>query len=195
MHGSDPCIFFCGRKMALKPIRSTLVWQGSSWSFWEHELAAPNGRSLLKGSVHHPGAVVLIPLREQGGAPEVIMLRQYRLALGQTILELPAGTRGWDEDWLACAQRELREETGYRADSFTLLSEFWPTPGLSDEWMRLYLATGLTPDPLPGDLDEEITLHPIPLAEALAMAEDGRLQDAKSIIGVWQAWRLVTGGQ
>lgn len=181
--------------MAQKPIRSTLVWQGSSWRFWEHELVGENGRSLLKGSIQHPGAVVLIPLQERDGVPEIIMLRQYRLALGQTILELPAGTRGWDEDWLACAQRELREETGFRAESFTLLGEFWPTPGLSDEWMRLYLATGLTPDPLPADPDEEIALHPIPLSEALDMAENGRLQDAKSIIGVWKTWQVVAGGR
>lgn len=179
--------------MTLRPVRSTLVWEGSSWNFWEHELMMANGRSLRKGSIQHPGAVVLIPLQERDGAPEILMLRQYRLALEQTILELPAGTRGWDEDWLDCAQRELREETGCRAESFTLLGEFWPTPGLSNEWMRLYLATDLTPDPLPADLDEEITLHPIPLPEALAMAEDGRLQDAKSIIGVWFAWRQVTG--
>lgn len=181
--------------MALEPIRSTMIWQGGSWNFWEHELAGPNGRSLRKGSIEHPGAVVLIPLQEREDTVEILMLRQYRLALRQTIVELPAGTRGWDEDWLECAQRELREETGYRAESFTLLGEFWPTPGLSNERMRLYLATGLTPDPLPGDADEEIALYPLPLAEALAMAEDGRLQDAKSIIGVWKTWLQVAGGK
>ncbi len=170
----------------MKTIRSEILWQGASWRFRVDELEAPHGERLAKGVIEHPGAVVLVPLRDGADGPEVLMLRQYRLALGQTILELPAGTRGWDEDWLVCAQRELREETGFRADSFQFLAEFWPSPGVSDELMRLYLATGLQPDPLPGDLDEEIELHPLPLTELVAMARHGRLRDAKSIIGVWQ---------
>lgn len=169
----------------MKPKQSEIVWWGDSWHFWQHELALPDGRLLRKGTIDHPGAVVLIPLRDAGTGPEILMLRQYRLALNQTILELPAGTRGWQEDWLACAQRELREETGFRAGHFHFLREFWPTPGLSNERMRLYLATELQPDPLPGDPDEEIELHSLPLSQLLRMAADGRLQDAKSLIGVW----------
>ncbi len=112
------------------------------------------------------------------------MLRQYRRALDQIILELPAGTRGWEEDWLACAQRELQEETGFRAKSLTFLGEVWPAPGVSNELMRLYLATELQPDPLPQDVDEEIELQPMRLSELAAMARDGRIRDAKSIIGI-----------
>jgi ADP-ribose pyrophosphatase len=147
-------------------------------------LALPDGSTLERGVVEHPGAVVLIPLVKQEGESVILMLRQYRSAVSQIILELPAGTRGWDEDWLRCAQRELREETGYRAENFIPLGEIWPAPGLSSELMKLYLATGLTPDPLPADVDEEITLYPIPLSELVAMAQDGRLQDGKSVVGI-----------
>lgn len=165
-------------------VKSDLLWRGASWNFWVHELAAPDGARLQKGVVEHPGSVVLVPVRPGATGPEILLIRQYRLALLETIVELPAGTRHWDEDWLACAQRELREETGYRAETLSFLGEFWPSPGLSGELMRLYAATGLQPDSLPGDVDEEIALYPVPLPEALAMASDGRLRDAKSILGI-----------
>jgi ADP-ribose pyrophosphatase len=112
------------------------------------------------------------------------MLRQYRHVLNETILELPAGTRGWDEDWLACAQRELREETGHRAEKFTPLGQLWPAPGISDELMQLYLVENLSSAPLPGDEDEQIELTPMPLADLVEMAWNGRLQDAKSVVGI-----------
>jgi ADP-ribose pyrophosphatase len=102
-------------------------------------------------------------------------------------LELPAGTRGWDEDWLVCAQRELREETGFRADSLTHLGEIWPTPGISNELMQIFLAMGLQSDPLPQDVDEEIEPQPVLLSDAIMMARDGRIRDAKSIIGIQRA--------
>ncbi|NJN54156.1 MAG: NUDIX hydrolase [Anaerolineae bacterium] len=119
-------------------------------------------------------------------APEILMLRQYRLALDATILELPAGTRGWQEPWQECAQRELREETGFRAAHFSHLGQIWPAPGLTDEVMHLVLAQDLTADPLPGDVDETIEVIPMPLSELIEMAQDGRLQDAKSVVALWR---------
>ena len=161
----------------IKRTHSEPLWQqGDSWRLRLDTLQLPNGRTLQKAAVSHPGAVVLVPIRPSDAGPEILMLRQYRHVLDQEILELPAGTRGWEEDWLACAQRELREETGFRADSFTPLGQVWPAPGLSNELLALYLAEGLHPDPLDGDVDE--------LIEVVAMAQDGRLQDAKSVVGV-----------
>jgi ADP-ribose pyrophosphatase len=161
-----------------------IAWQGSSWRLHIQPVQLPDGDTIEKGIIDHPGAVVTVPLRETAAGPEVIMLRQYRLALDKTILELPAGTRGWQEDWLACAQRELREETGYRADRFQELGRCWPTPGLSNEIMAIFLATGLHPDPLPQDSDEIIDTQPILLDDLVKMALDGQLQDAKSVVGV-----------
>jgi ADP-ribose pyrophosphatase len=161
-----------------------VVWTSRSWRLRVRLLTHPDGSREEKGYIEHPGAVVLVPYQD-GGA--VLMLRQRRATLHQTILELPAGTRGWQEEWESCAQRELREETGLRAATLTPLGEAWPAPGYSDELLRFYLATGLHADPLPADADEEISLEPLPLDELLAMARDGRLRDAKSIVGILRA--------
>lgn len=177
----------------MKVKQSQIAWEGDSWRLRVDTLTAPDGTELDKGFIEHPGAVVLIPLQSpsassvQTGSPEVLMINQYRRAIDETILELPAGTRGWGEDWLACAQRELREETGFRADKIILIGEFWPTPGLSSELMRLCLATGLHPDPLPGDVDEEIEVRPMPLDKLVDMAKNGQILDAKTIVGLLKA--------
>lgn len=163
---------------------SRVVWAGTSWRLRVREVTRPDGRMVEQGSLEHPGSVVLIPLREGG---EIVMVRQYRATLGETILELPAGTRGWEEAWEACAQRELREETGLRAATLTALGEIWPAPGYSDEVMVLYLASGLRPAPLSADFDEVIEVEPVPLDKLVAMARDGRLQDGKSIAGILRA--------
>lgn len=161
-----------------------MVWQGDSWWLEVETLLLPNGRRVERGAIRHPGAVVLVPLQADGESLRVVMIRQYRPVLDATILELPAGTRGWDEAWLACAQRELREETGYRAETFTELGQIWPAPGTSDEQMTIYLATELSSDPLPADVDEEIAVEALPLSDLLAMIKDGRIQDAKTIAGL-----------
>ena len=167
----------------MSPKHSRIEWLGSSWRLRVDEWQTPEGQSYEKGVVEHPGSVVVLPLAGE----EVIMLQQYRHSLGQTILELPAGTRHWDEDWLPCAQRELREETGYRAETFISLGQVWAAPGLSNEVMHLFLASNLSPDPLPADADEMITLQPMPLTELVNMALDGRLADAKSVVTILRA--------
>lgn len=163
---------------------SPIIWQGTSWRLRLDRLQLPDGSVVEKGVVDHPGSVVLVPLRPLADDYELLMLRQYRHALDQTILELPAGTRGWQEDWLVCAQRELREETGCRAATLTDLGEIWPAPGLSNERMRLFIAENLAEDPLSPDVDEQIEVTPLPLSELVRMAYDGRIQDAKSIVGI-----------
>lgn len=185
----------------MKVKQSKVAWEGNSWRLRVDTLVAADGTELDKGFIEHPGAVVLIPVRETavsansaqsnssevGASLEVLMISQYRRAIDEYLLELPAGTREWDEDWLACAQRELREETGYRADKIVLIGEFWPSPGLSSELMRLCLATGLHVDPLPGDVDEEIEVKPMPLDKLVDMAKNGEILDAKSIVGLLKA--------
>lgn len=162
---------------------SRIIWEGSSWRLREERVLLPNGALYAKGIVDHPGSVALVPYKDG----RIFMIQQFRLALKQTILELPAGTRGWDEAWLECAQRELQEEIGYQAESFTPLGRLWPSPGMSNEEMVIFLATGLSPAPLPPDLDEQIEVTPMALTELLPMVKDGRIQDAKTIIGVLRA--------
>ena len=170
--------------------QSRIVWEGK-WRVRVYTFRLADGRLYERGVIDHPGAVVIVPLLPGDDGPHVLMLRQYRPALDRTILELPAGTREADEPWLVCAQRELREETGHRAATFTPLGEVWAAPGLTNERMAVFLAEGLSGDPLPMDADEEIAVEPWPLAELAAMAIDGRLDDAKSVVGILRAARHV----
>ncbi len=172
-------------------MNTTIIWQKEdSWRFEVGSAILPNGQTVERAQIRHPGAVVLVPLT---AVNNVLMLKQYRVALGQTILELPAGTRGWHEPWEQCAQRELREETGHRAARLTPLGDVWPAPGASDELMRFYVSQGLTVDPLEQDEDELLEVTPMPLAELVEMAFDGRVQDGKSVVGIlrtarWLGW-------
>ena len=147
------------------------------------ELSTSVGTILEKGIIDHPGSVVVVPMQGE----EILILRQYRLSLEETILELPAGTREPDEGWLACAQRELREETGYWAENWIPLGHVWPAPGITNEEMAIYLASGLSRAPLPADVDEEIEVVKMPLKELAHMALDGRLMDAKSVVALLRA--------
>lgn len=170
----------------MKPVQSRIVWEGK-WRVRVDTYRLGDGRLAERGTVEHPGAVVMVPLVKRAGGGELLMLRQYRIALDQSILELPAGTREGDEPWLECAQRELQEETGFRAESFVDLGLIWPAPGVSNERMAVFLAEGLTADPLPMDDDEEIAVETWPMDELVAMALDGRLEDAKSVVAILRA--------
>jgi ADP-ribose pyrophosphatase len=142
---------------------------------------------MKKGVIEHPGSVLIVAKAGE----QVLTLSQYRLSLDAWILELPAGSREVDEPWLTCAQRELREETGYQADKWTELGRIWPAPGLTDEVMAIFLAEELSPAPLPGDADEEIEVRSMPLTTLVQMALDGRMQDAKSVVGILRAAQLL----
>lgn len=169
---------------------SRVIWDGK-WQVRVHTVALSDGRIVEMARVDHPGAVVLVPVRPGVDGLEILILRQYRLALGGELLELPAGTRETDESWEQCAQRELREETGYSAAKLVPLGEVWPTPGLSNERMALFMALDLSLDPLPQDDDEEIQVVTMLLDDLVTMALDGRLEDAKSVVALVRADRYL----
>jgi ADP-ribose pyrophosphatase len=132
----------------------------------------------------------------------VLLVRQYRVAVGATLLELPAGTLEVDadgarEDPDLAARRELEEETGMRAGTWQPLTRFFTTPGFTSEDMYLYLATDLVPahgERLGPDEDERLLLDRVPFADALAAIERGEIVDAKSIVGLFWVERLRRGG-
>lgn len=164
--------------MIFKTLKSETVYQGKAFDVRREQLLLPDGKTTWFDLVVHPGAVTLIPVDAQG---RVLFIRQYRHAVGKELLELPAGTLEIGEDPAACAAREVREETGMSAGKLTKVGEFFLVPGYSTEYMYIYLARDLQPDPLPGDEDEFITVEPFPLDELPRLVSQGLIQDAKSL--------------
>ncbi len=129
--------------------------------------------------VVHPGAAVILPLLPDG---RVLLIQNYRIALGRELLELPAGTLDPSETAEACAARELTEETGYRAGRLEPLVTFYSSPGIMTERLVSFLARDLTASATNLDEGEEIRLAPQSLAEALDGIRTGRIQDGKTIL-------------
>ena len=141
----------------------------------------PDGRQHARQIVRHPGAVTLLPLLDDG---RICFVQNYRVSVAQTLIELPAGTLEPGEDPAATARRELAEETGYRAGRIEPLATFYMSPGILDERMVLYLATELEPGPMSLDAGEDIRPLLCTWSEALDMVRDGRIRDAKSMLGL-----------
>jgi ADP-ribose pyrophosphatase len=159
------------------------------------DIVTPDGRRSSRDIVGHPGAVAIVALDPED---RVLLVRQFRLAAGRTLLEIPAGTldRAADgslEDPDLAARRELEEETGFRAGTWQLLGAFWTAPGFATELMHLYLATDLeaaADGRLGPDEDERLELEHVPWREAVAMAERGEIADAKSLVGLLRLARI-----
>jgi ADP-ribose pyrophosphatase len=139
------------------------------------------GKPKTREIIRHPGACVMVPLLADG---RVCLIRNWRIAAGQTLIELPAGTLEPPEPPHVTAARELIEETGYRAATIEFLHSFFLSPGILDEKMHLYLATGLTAGATAREEGEEIENLLTPWDEAIAMIFHGQIQDAKTIVGL-----------
>ena len=145
------------------------------------EEVRPDGRVIRRDIVLHPGAVVILPLLD---AEHVVLLRNHRPVVGQTLWEVPAGTLEPPEPPEEAAVRELAEETGYRASSWRKLVEFYPSPGILSERMHLFLAEGLTPGEMALEADEQIEPVVVQWGQALTWATDGTIKDAKSMVAI-----------
>jgi ADP-ribose pyrophosphatase len=177
-------------------VASQVVHQGHYMTFRVDTIERADGSRGERDIVGHPGAVSIVAIDADD---RVLLVRQYRLAAGAALLEIPAGTldvdkaTGSTEDPDEAARRELEEETGYRARSWRTLGSFWTAPGFATELMHLYLATDLEPadaDRLGPDEDERLELERVPFEEALAAAERGEIVDAKSLVGLFWLDRL-----
>jgi ADP-ribose pyrophosphatase len=169
-----------------KILNSAIAYKGRHIQVREDRVIEPAGYECSREIVVHPGAVCIVA---RPTAEEVILIRQYRHATGRELLEIPAGTLDDGEDPRECAIRELEEETGYRAATITERARFWTTPGFTTEFMHLYEATGLTKTEVHPDDDEVIEVEIVSRTEALQFIEDGRIQDAKSILGLLRIFR------
>ncbi len=166
-------------------LKSEKVFEGRLIGVRKDEVRLPNGRMSVREVVEHPGAVAIVPLLEDD---RVVLVRQFRYAVGKALMEIPAGTRHPNEPPEECAQRELREETGYIAQQLTHLTDFYVAPGYSTELIHLFVATGLQPAKGEQDEDELVEVVTLPLSEAVAAIERGEVQDAKTIVGLLWVW-------
>ena len=147
-------------------------------------------RRIVCETVLHPGAVVIVPMLDDS---RLLFIRQYRRAVGRELLELPAGTLEVGERRIACARRELEEETGWRAGRMRRLGQFYAAPGVISEQLTVFLAQGLRRATAKPEADEEITLVILSFQTALRKIRSGAICDAKSIIGVLFAARATCG--
>jgi ADP-ribose pyrophosphatase len=163
------------------------VFRGYLFSVAEVILADPDGRTFERSVVHHPGAVTIVPVGEDG---RVTLVRQYRASVDDMVLETPAGTRDVSGESLeSTARRELAEEAGLAARSMVELMGTYNSPGYSDQRTTIFLATGLTPVPTnPVGVEEGfMTIETIALDDLDALVADGTLVDATTIIGLYLA--------
>lgn len=168
-------------------IESRTLYRGRIVTLRIDTVRLPNGHIARREVVEHHGAVAIVPLID---SETVLLIRQYRQAVGEVLLEIPAGTLEPGESPDACAQRELEEETGYQAQQMRRLFSQYLAPGYSQEVLHVYLAESLQPTRQRLDEDELNELVPTPLNQVTEMILQGVIKDSKTIAGLLMTLRL-----
>jgi len=163
-------------------INPTLRYSCKIFNVWEEEIVVPTGKHVKQNWIDHKPTVAVTALNDHN---EILLIKQYRNAIKKTIWEIPAGT----VDSIAeapdiCAQRELAEETGFKAGTMIKLFEGYLLPGYCNEYMYFFLGRNLVADPLPPDEDEFIETIPLSLTTAKKMLQRGDIIDAKTALGI-----------
>jgi ADP-ribose pyrophosphatase len=159
-------------------LASERVYEGRILNLRVDQIRTSQGVEALREIVENGGAVAVVAVDDQ---QRVVLVKQYRHAIRAVVTEVPAGKLDGDEDPLEGAQRELGEETGFRAGRWQSLSSIYPSPAWSTEYIYLYLATELIPGPMAMDVDEAIEVVLLPLAEAIELVRSGVITDAKTV--------------
>ena len=167
-------------------LRSERVYDGRIIKLDLVDVRLPDGKPARRELIRHPGAVAIVALDQ---AQNVLLVRQFRSAAGKILLEIPAGTLNPSETPLACAERELQEETGYRPGRLENIGGIYTAPGYTTEFIHLFQASDLIESRLDHDDDEFIEAERVPLAQALAMIESGEIADGKSVAGLLRVAR------
>ncbi len=172
---------------------SERIYEGRILNLRVDQIRTPTGMEALREIVENGAAVAVVAVDDQ---QQVVLVKQYRHAMRNLVIEIPAGKLDGNEEPLAGAQRELREETGFRAGRIEQLGSFYPAPAWSTELVHLYLATALMPGPMNLDADETIELLHVPLDEAIQMIQSGAIFDGKTMAALLLAQqRLNSSGR
>lgn len=158
-----------------------VLLRGNRFDVNAMELIGSDGKTYVREVVRHQGAVVLLPLLD---ADTIVMIENQRPTIGQVLLELPAGTREPGEDAIVTADRELIEETGYRAGSLEEIQTFYSAPGICDERMHLFVARDLVEGDAAREAVEQIENRIVTRGQVETMIDDGVIQDAKTLVGL-----------
>jgi ADP-ribose pyrophosphatase len=155
-----------------------IVYKGTRVDLSLRTVTTTTGKSLVREVVLHPGAVIILPILQDG---RIVMIRNLRHTVGHWLWELPAGTLEPPEPPELCARRELIEETGFQAGEMKSLGWFYTSPGILTEKMYAFIATGLTPGPQALEENETITVEPLPVNTIRAMIDSNEILDGKTI--------------
>ncbi len=167
-----------------------LAYDGGFLKVSRDRVQLPNDAIAFREYIRHPGAVVVLPVFDDG---RVLLERQFRYPLDRVFIEFPAGKIDPGEDHLACAKRELQEETGYTADSWQLISTIHNAIAYSDEYLDMYVARGLTAGPSKLDDGEFVEIFTATVPELMDMVRTGQVTDVKTIIGAFWLEKLAAG--
>jgi ADP-ribose pyrophosphatase len=165
-------------------VSSRTVYKGPVFWVTTDHVQEPGGLKVRRDLIHHSGSVVVLAVDDSRSTPRVLLERQYRHAAGDYLWELPAGRVDPGEAELKAAQRELIEETGYRADHWRRILKFYASPGFVSETMAVYLATGLRLGKAEPEEDEIIHKRMVPVPQVVNMILKGTIRDAKTISSV-----------
>jgi ADP-ribose pyrophosphatase len=182
-----------GRVEVAELLSSEIVYEGPLFRVRHDKLIEPGGKHTERDVIRHNGSVVILALDRSKNKkdPWIVIERQYRHAANQFLWELPAGKLDPGEEALAGAQRELEEETGYKAKKWKPLVEYYASPGFLGESMKVFLAEGLIPGDAHPEEDEEIELRLVKLSDVLRMIEKGAILDGKTLTSVLLYARLI----
>lgn len=168
--------------LAEHTLESAVAWRGGFLTVHQETVRVPDGVIAPREFIRHPGAVMIVPLLDDG---QVVLERQWRHPLRRAFIEFPAGKIDAGEALQACAARELREETGYTAAEWIHLGGFHNAIGYSDEKIEVFLARGLKRTVQSLDPGEVLEVHTRPWQDILAEVRAGRITDVKTVIGVY----------
>ena len=174
------------RRKKAQILSSSLSYKGKVFSVYTEKVIEPSGVTCTRDVIHHIGSIVILAVDESRSKlnPDVILIRQYRHAADQYLLELPAGRIEPNERPLAAAKREMIEETGFRAKKWTLLTRYYASPGFLGECMNIYLAQDIRQGEAQPEADEDIEIIRTPLRAAMKLVAANKIHDGKTLIGL-----------